>query len=43
MYEGLIWVPQDNELCLHLLHDHHDALIARHPGRARMLELLSWK
>jgi hypothetical protein len=42
-YEGLIWVPQDDELCLRLLHDHHDALIAGYPGRARMLELLSRK
>jgi hypothetical protein len=41
MYEGLIWVPQDDELCLRLLHDHHDALLARHPGRAQTLELIS--
>jgi hypothetical protein len=36
-------VPQDDELRLHLLHDHHDALVARYLGRARMLELLSRK
>jgi hypothetical protein len=36
-------VPQDDELRLHLLHDHHDALVAGHPGRARTLELLSRK
>jgi hypothetical protein len=40
-YEGLIWVPQDDELCLRLLHDHHDALIAGHLGQARTLELIS--
>jgi hypothetical protein len=43
IYEGLIWVPQDNKLCLHLLHNHHDALIARHPGWASILELISRK
>jgi hypothetical protein len=43
MYEGLIWVLQDDELCLRLLHDHYDALIAGYPGRACTLELLSRK
>jgi hypothetical protein len=42
-YEGLIWVPQDDELRLRLLRDHHDALIAGYPGRARTLELLARK
>jgi hypothetical protein len=40
-YEGLIWIPNDDQLRLKLLHDHHDALVAGHPGRARTLELLS--
>jgi hypothetical protein len=31
-YEGLIWVPQNDKLQLHLLHDHHDALVAGHVG-----------
>jgi hypothetical protein len=43
MYEGLIWVPQDDELCLCLLDNHHDALIAGYPGRAWTLELLARK
>jgi hypothetical protein len=42
-YEGLIWVPQNDKLRLHLLHDHHDALMAGHPGWARTLELLARK
>jgi hypothetical protein len=42
-YEGLIWIPQDDELRLQILHNHHDALIAGHPGRARTLELISRK
>jgi hypothetical protein len=42
-YEGLIWVPQNDKLQLRLLHDHHDALIAGHPGQARTLELLARK
>jgi hypothetical protein len=43
IYEGLIWVPQNNKLQLCLLHDHHDALVAGHPGQARTLELLARK
>jgi hypothetical protein len=43
IYEGLIWVPQNDKLRLHLLHDHQNALIAGHPGRARILELLARK
>jgi hypothetical protein len=31
-YEGLIWIPQDDELRLRILWDHHDAPIAGHPG-----------
>jgi hypothetical protein len=42
-YEGLIWVPQNDKLRLRLLYDHHDALVAGHPGRARTLELLARK
>jgi hypothetical protein len=42
-YEGLIWIPQDDELHLQIRHDHHDALVASHPGRAQTLELISRK
>jgi hypothetical protein len=42
-YEGLIWVPQNDKLWLHLLHNHHDALTAGHPGWAWTLELLARK
>jgi hypothetical protein len=42
-YDRLIWVPQDDNLHLHLLHDYHDVLVAGHPGGARTLELLSRK
>jgi hypothetical protein len=43
MYEGLIWVPQNDKLRLRLLYDHHDALVAGHPGQAWTLELLARK
>jgi hypothetical protein len=39
-YEGLIWIPDNDPLQLWLLHDHHDALVAGHPGWAKILELL---
>jgi hypothetical protein len=31
-YEGLIWIPDNDPLRLRLLYDHHDALVAGHPG-----------
>jgi hypothetical protein len=40
IYEGLIWIPNDDQLQLKLLYDHHDALVAGHLGQAKMLELL---
>jgi hypothetical protein len=40
-YEGLLWIPDDNQLRLRLLYDHHNALVAGHPGRAKTLELIS--
>jgi hypothetical protein len=42
-YKGLIWIPQDDELRLHILHDHHNTLVAGHPGQAQILELISRK
>jgi hypothetical protein len=41
LYEGLIWVPNNDELRLRILHEHHDAQAAGYPGRAKTLELVS--
>ena len=41
IYDGLIWIPDNDTLQLHILRDHHDAQAARHPGLARTLELVS--
>jgi hypothetical protein len=40
-YDGLIWIPDDDELRIRILRDHHDSRVAGHPGRARTLELVS--
>jgi hypothetical protein len=34
-YEGLLWVPNNDQLRLKLLHDHHDSLVAGIPGGPR--------
>jgi len=41
MYNGLIWIPDDDTLRLRILRDHHNAQAAGHLGRARTLELVS--
>jgi len=41
MYDGLIWVLNNDTLRLCILRDHHDTQAAGHPGRARTLELVS--
>jgi len=41
IYDGLIWIPDNDTLLLRILRDHHDAQAAGHPGRARTLELVS--
>jgi len=41
MYDGLIWMPDNDTLRLRILKDHHDVQAAGHPGRARTLELIS--
>jgi len=41
MYDGLIWIPDNDTLRLRILRDHHDAQAAEHPGQARTLELIS--
>jgi len=41
MYNGLIWIPDNNTLRLRILRDHHDAQAVGHPGQTRTLELVS--
>jgi hypothetical protein len=41
LYEGLIWVPDNDELRLRILHEHHEAQAAGHARRAKTLELVS--
>jgi len=41
IYDGLIWIPDDDTLRLRILRDHHDAQAAGRPGQARTLELIS--
>jgi len=41
LYDGLIWIPDNNDLRLRILRDHHDAQAVGHPGRTRTLELVS--
>jgi len=41
MYDGLIWIPDNDTLRLHILRDHHVAQAVGHPDRARTLELVS--
>jgi len=40
MYNGLIWIPDNDTLRLRILRDHHDTQAAGHPGQARTLELI---
>jgi len=41
MYDGLIWISDNDTLRLRILRDHHDAQATGHLGRARTLELVS--
>jgi len=41
MYDGLIWIPDNDTRRLRILRDHHDVQAVGHPGRARTLELVS--
>ena len=41
MYDGLIWIPDNDTLRLRILRDHHDVQAVGLPGRARTLELVS--
>lgn len=39
-YFDRTWVPDDEELRLHLIREHHDSISAGHPGREKTFELL---
>jgi len=41
LYDGLIYIPDNTDLRLRILRDHHDAQAAGHPGHTRTLELVS--
>jgi len=41
LYDGLIWIPDNDDLRLRILKDHHDALAMGHSGRARTLKQVS--
>src|SRR5258707_12721110 len=42
LYKGRVYVPDNPQLHHHLVHVHHEAAAAGHPGRWKTLELLSW-
>jgi len=41
LYDGLIWIPDNDDLQLFILRDHQDTQAVGHPGQARTLELVS--
>ncbi len=41
LYRGRVYVPDDPQLRHDLVHAHHSAAVARHPGQWKMLELVS--
>src|SRR5258708_37474792 len=41
LYRGRVYVPDDPQLFHDLVHAHHSATVAGHPGRWKMLELVS--
>jgi len=46
-YRGMCYVPDDDQLRLQLIQDHHHTALAGHPGRAKTFDLLDrqyeWK
>src|SRR5258706_15655538 len=42
LYRGKVYILDNPQLCHNLVHAHHSAIVARHPGCWKMLELLSW-
>src|SRR5258708_3422246 len=41
MYRGCMYVPKDPQLCHDIVHAHHDSVMTGHPGRWKILELVS--
>src|SRR5258708_7288551 len=41
LYQGKVYVPDNPQLRHNLVHAHHSATVAGHPGRWKMLELVS--
>src|SRR5258708_3513293 len=41
LYRGKVYIPDNPQLCHDLVHAHHSATVARHPGCWKMLELVS--
>jgi len=46
-YRGNIYVPDDDDLRLHIIQEHHDTELAGHPGCVKMFDFLNrqynWK
>src|SRR5258708_2791793 len=42
LYQGKVYVPDNPQLRHDLVHVHHSAIVAGHPGHWKMLELVSW-
>src|SRR5258705_810536 len=40
LYRGRVYIPDDPQLCHDLVHAHHSAAVAGHPGRWKTLELV---
>jgi hypothetical protein len=41
LFRGKIYVPKDRDLHRRIVEQHHDSQVAGHPGRWKMLELVS--
>jgi Integrase zinc binding domain len=41
LYEGLVYIPDNNDLKLRVLQQYHDSPVAGHLGQAKTLELVS--
>src|SRR5260221_13779476 len=42
LYQGKVYILDNPQLCHDLVHVHHSATVAGHPGCWKMLELVSW-
>src|SRR5258705_894523 len=42
LYRGKVYIPDNPQLCHDLVHAHHSATVARHPGHWKTLGLMSW-